>query len=254
MIARFAPAIIRVTDFEIRNDPTLAGHLTLDRETSITVNWAPFDHVNPSARIVLVGITPGRQQAVNALIEARRLLHLNASLPTVSEAAKNTASFSGAMRGNLVAQLDHIGIHRFVGIAGCAGLFGADAGLVHYTSALRYPVFVDGENYSGQPNMIRHRLLRDSMAKYLGEEAKALPNAVWIPLGPRPTEALLWLAEGGILDRNRILDGLQHPSGANAERIAYFLGRKPKSSLSVKTNAATIDAARDSLMRRLATL
>ena len=38
---------------------------------------------------------------------------------------------------------------------------------------------------------------------------------------------------------------MPHPSGANAERIAYFLGRKSRDQLSVKTNADRIDDARE---------
>ena len=43
---------------------------------------------------------------------------------------------------------------------------------------------------------------------------------------PKPAAALRHLAGLGILDPSHILDGLPHPSGANAERVAYFLGRK----------------------------
>jgi hypothetical protein len=273
LLAQFAPLLTSVTEAEIRTDSTLSGRLTLSHDGALTINWTPFDHINTSARIVLVGITPGRQQAVNALAEARRQLLKGADLAMTAAAAKSTASFSGAMRGNLVSQLDHVGINRFLGIQTCASLFGVDysatiwmrsfqpdcraavdANLVHYTSALRHPVFVGGENYSGQPSMTKHRLLRDYLRRHLGAEARALPGALWIPLGPRPAEALLSLAEADELERNRILDGLQHPSGANAERIAYFLGRKAKAALSVKTNPLTIDVARESLLRRLATL
>jgi hypothetical protein len=55
---------------------------------------------------------------------------------------------------------------------------------------------------------------------------------------------LLHLSSQGRLDRARILAGFPHPSGANSERIAYFLGRKPREMLSAKTNAAALDAAR----------
>ena len=63
--------------------------------------------------------------------------------------------------------------------------------------------------------------------------------------------AAAWLAEKGMIDKNRILGGLPHPSGANAERIAYFVGRKEKSALSIKTNGAALDASRLDLTRRL---
>ncbi len=253
-LARFSPIVSAAAEADMRLDPTLGGHLTVVRSGTLTINWAPFDHINTDARIVLVGITPGRQQAVNALVEVRRQLRMGSDLATASRAAKKTASFSGAMRGNLVATLNHIGINRMLGIDGCATLFATDAGLVHYTSALRHPVFVDGLNYSGQPNMTAHATLRSYFVEHLGEEVHALPNAVWIPLGPVPTEALLFLAKQGILDRGHILDGLPHPSGANAERIAYFLGRKARAELSRKTDPVKLDAARDVLLQKVARL
>ncbi|CAB4824516.1 unannotated protein [freshwater metagenome] len=72
-----------------------------------------------------------------------------------------------------------------------------------------------------------------------------LPNAVWVPLGPAPASAL------AMLSRDGVLDGLPHPSGANGERIAYFLGRKERQYLSAKTNAAKLDAAREGLIDRM---
>ena len=49
----------------------------------------------------------------------------------------------------------------------------------------------------------------------------------------------------------RILHGLPHPSGANAERVAYFLGRKERAALSSKTNGAQLDAARQALLAQM---
>ncbi len=92
------------------------------------------------------------------------------------------------------------------------------------------------------------------METHLAEEAAALPNAIWVPLGGHAEAGLTHLAEAGRLDPARILTGLPHPSGANAERIAYFLGRKPRAALSSKTNAERIDAARERLQRQVAGL
>jgi len=72
---------------------------------------------------------------------------------------------------------------------------------------------------------------------------------------PRPAScglALDWLARRGVLPAARILHGIPHPSGANAERIAYFLGRKDKATLSSRTNGAQIDADRLALRPRMA--
>ena len=148
--------------------------------------------------------------------------------------------------------LDHLGAQRSLGVETCAQLFDPSRELAHLTSALRYPVFVGGENYSGAPDMLRTPFLRRIVETYLAEEARALPNALWLPLGGKPTTALRHLAAAGILDRDRILEGLPHPSGANGERIAYFLGRKARAALSVKTQPGPIDAAREHLMVQLA--
>ena len=60
---------------------------------------------------------------------------------------KLTASFSGAMRSNLIAMLDGIGVAQHLGLKSAAELFTPGGERVHLTSALRYPVFKDGENY-----------------------------------------------------------------------------------------------------------
>ncbi len=55
-----------------------------------------------------------------------------------------------------------------------------------------------------------------------------LPEALWLPLGPRPAAALRHLVTLGVLAPERVLEGMPHPSGANAERIKFFLGLKPR--------------------------
>ena len=56
-------------DFATAQPLPAALHMTGDHKHE--VYYAPFDHVTTSARVVLVGITPGRVQAVAALDTAR---------------------------------------------------------------------------------------------------------------------------------------------------------------------------------------
>lgn len=258
LFARFAPLLRDLSDDALETEIRQPQRLLLDSRLQggkrIDVAYAPFEHVTPGARIVLVGLTPGRQQMGNALREARRALRQGLSAPDALAAAKVFASFSGPMRSNLVALLDGIGVHRLLGLASTASLWGADAGLVHFTSALRNPVFVDGANYSGAPSMLTTPLLREQLQAGLAAELAALPGALVVPLGPKVAEAVETLARQGVLDPARVLAGLPHPSGANAERIAFFLGRKPRAALSTQVDADKILQARTILTAKVAAL
>ena len=214
------------------------------QEGPFEVRYAPFDYVNPMAKVVILGITPGASQANAALHAARMALGRGASDDEALRVAKSAASFAGAMRSNLVAILDHIGVNRVIGIESCATLWTSHVDLVQFASALRYPVFVDGKNYSGSPSIRTSPLLTNLLMSETGQELQIIPNSVVIPLGPTAAEACQILCERGLISRDRVIEGLPHPSGANAERIAYFLGRKPREALSQKTDPKRIDMAR----------
>ncbi|MEI8282661.1 MAG: hypothetical protein WCG75_09680, partial [Armatimonadota bacterium] len=250
LFKRFAPIIRSLSDAELKGSPSLMEKMLLSRDSNLTICYAPLEYINTSAKIVIVGITPGQTQMINAIKEARRQLDRGTDDSTVLHAAKQIGAFSGTMRPNLVALLDRIGVQQWLGLRSCDELFGGGSAshLVQTASVLRNPVFLDGNNYNGTPNMTRQPMLRDSLMSHFGQDACLFPNAVFIPLGDRVSDALGYLADQGRLDRSRILDGLPHPSGANAERIAYFLGKKEKGALSAKTDPSKLDSARKVLL------
>ena len=222
--------------------------LTIGDHGALSVTWAPFDFINRSAELVLVGMTPGRTQAANAIEALQQALAAGKTQNEALEIAKSTASFSGAMRGSLVAMLDAVGVPALFGRTTAQEFFAPGGGLVHFTSALRYPVYLaNGDNYSGAPGPLGHPVLRTMIETHLAEEAAALPKAVWVPLGKDAAASLQHLVGRGALDGRRVLSGLPHPSGANSERIAYFLGRKSRDQLSNRTKADRIDDARERL-------
>jgi hypothetical protein len=226
---------IRALDLEaIGSAADLPEEFLLARDGRLSVHYIPFEHVNTQARVVVVGIAPGFAQWKNAMAEAQRQMAAGAPQAEVLRAARLAGAFSGAIRPNFVALLDAIGVQRWLGIASCASLFHADAQLVQVSAILRHPVFVDGRNYSGTPGMAKLPFLRDQVLRYFAHEAVRMPDALYI--------------------RDRILHGLPHPSGANAERVAYFLGRKERATLSSRTNARQIDAARATLLAQMAAL
>lgn len=251
---RFSPVIRALSASELDGAPSLNAKLRLAQDGNIEVCYVPFEYTNPQAKVVIVGITPGLTQMLNALKEARRQLDQGADAKSALIAAKMTGAFSGAMRPNLVGLLDCVGINQWLGIKSCDEFFGASSHLVQTTSVLRNAVFVDGKNYNGTPDMTRHPVVRQQLLAHFGEDCKIRSKAVFIPLGDKVEKALRFIAEQGLLDRNQIIGGLPHPSGANAERIAYFLGRKSRSALSVKTNADKLDQAREMMKQQVQAL
>lgn len=255
LFSRFAPVIRSMSEAEL--DREMQRPVRFQLETArvsrkiVEVAYAPFDFVNRQARIVIVGLTPGRQQMRNAFREARRLLLSGQSPDVALEGAKVFASFSGPMRVNLVELLDFVGVPQLIGIPTTASLWNGNAGIVHFTSALRYPVFVDGENYSGSPDMLKTPMLAAQLRRWFATEMAMLPDAVFVPLGPKVGRALETIAAEIAVSPDRVLSGLPHPSGANGERIAYFLGRKPLAALSKRTNAHELDIAKEKLFRQI---
>ena len=233
----------------------LGEELVIEQSGELSVYYAPFEYINKEAKIIICGITPGIQQAILALEEASKQLAQGCSIEATKKAAKNTASFAGPMRKNLIRLLDYIGLPPKLGITSCSELFEAKAHLVHYTSTLRYPVFKSGKNYSGTPSMISNLFLRKQLEQYLLPElAQFSPSTLIIPLGPKVEEALRYAARVGVINENQILAGLPHPSGANAERISYFLGQKPADKLSIKTDPVVIDAAKQKLTAQITSI
>lgn len=228
--------------------------LNIAEEGELRIKYAPFDHVTPNARLVIVGITPGAAQAAAALKASRAAIAAGTSVPGALARAKSHASFSGPMRANLVAMLDAIGVAEYFGLSTSEQLFEAGSKQVHFTSALRYPVFRQGKNYNGTPNMLKTPVLRQMIDTYLAEEARQLPEALWLPLGPKAGEALQHLVQRGLLKGDRVLAGMPHPSGANAERVAVFLGRKSPQAASRQTNGAALCAAFKRLRKQISEL
>jgi hypothetical protein len=254
LLPRYADAIRALDLAAVKAPADIPGEFVLGSAGSLRACYLPFESVNRKARVVVVGITPGFTQWKNAVGEAQRQLAAGAGQDAVLQAARLAGAFSGAIRPNLVALLDAIGVQRWLGIASCASLFGEHAELVHVTGILRHAIFVNDKNYNGSPNMVRTPFLREHLLRYFAQEAALLPDALYIPMGSCVSEGLDWLAAEGAIKSDRILHGLPHPSGANAERVAYFLGRKDKATLSSKTDGNQLDAARARLLAQMAAL
>jgi hypothetical protein len=242
---KFDDSILSLSDLDL-SAGEMPNSLLIGQEDSLSVYYAPLDWVNTHARVVVVGITPGKTQAINALQAYREARQSGEPMDEALRIGKQTGAFSGSLRGNLVSLLDHIRLNQWLGIDSCDTLFGTHGshnGLLHSTSVLQFPVFKNGDNYNGTPSIKSSALLRNQL-QHSARILRQVPDALIIPLGPKVIDGLELLVRDGVIQDDRILKGLPHPSGANAERIKYFLGLKERSALSSKVNPDTLDRAK----------
>lgn len=250
-LEQYAEIIQSLDHAAIHNKAPLDERLQITVKGNLSVYYAPFDFINRDARLVIVGLTPGRQQAINALSAVRDALNSGATLQQAARIGKSFASFSGPMRRNLVSMLDYFDLHTRWGLSSTAAIFEKDNATAHFTSVLRYPVFKGTDNYDGTPAPLKHAFLREQLCHFL-DEVRQLPDCLYVPLGKTAGEVLDLCVCDNLLRDAQVLAGMPHPSGANMERISYMLERKPAAQLSPKTNARSIDASRARLREKLA--
>jgi len=198
-------------------------HLLLFSDSGLDVYYVPFHFVNGSARVVLLGLTPGWTQMEEAFRAARKGLAEGLDGRMLFERIDRTGSFSGPMRRNLVEMLDRIGLNSQLRIETCHGLFDTSSRLAHFTSAVSAPIFKQGENYRGYgPRLLEVPRLKQWVVENLARELASIPKAIVIPLGGVADEVIMFLAERRLFDSSRCLIGFPHPSGANGHRKEQF--------------------------------
>jgi hypothetical protein len=245
LLEKYAPALCGQTPPVVR-DP----RLLMDASGDVSIYYAPFEYINPGARIVLVGITPGPTQMVNANKEARRVLQAGKSGTEAIQAAKIVGAFSGEpLRSNLISQLNHWGFHEWLGLSNSSDLFSTSSHLVQTTSLLRYPVFVKGDDYRGSPDMTKHPLLRKYLLENFVVEVGELKSAVFVGLGPRVQKVLDRLIQERALEPDRVIGGMLHPSGNCTYRINYLIGDR-RAPVPHKTNPVPYDQGRQVFRER----
>jgi hypothetical protein len=149
--------------------------------------------------------------------QARQDLLAGLSATEICRRVKSRASFAGPMRQKLLMMLDQLGLPTLLDISSSESLFHEHYSLLHTSSAIRHPVFINGYNYAGHnPRVLDTSTLCGFIDNMLAEELQRLPQAVIIPLGKSVSTVLKYLT--GRIDRRRCLLGFPHPSGANGHR------------------------------------
>ena len=133
------------------------------------------------------------------------------------------------MRKNLLEMLDGIGVPKCLGIKSSGDLFENEHRQIHSTSILKYPVFVNQQNYTGhRPKLLAHPLLKHYVRDVFSVEICSIPRAFIIPLGKAVSGALEYLIQIGVLSKDRCCIGFPHPSPANGHRKSQFQAERRK--------------------------
>ena len=213
------PPIVTETD-------VLCPELLLYEKGRLSVRYCPFDSVNPKAKLVIVGITPGLHQMFLSCQEAQRALVEGQNGEDACRRAKAVGGFAGSMRTNLIAMLDGIGLHEKLGIDSTRSLFAEHGALMSSTSAVIYPAFVNGKNYTGTPGPEAYPLLQAFVDQVLTAGLAMTPDAFLIPLGKTVSTIFQREVARGALQAERCLFDFPHPSGANGHRARLYAENK----------------------------
>jgi hypothetical protein len=222
MFTDYSDKILSLNNFE--KSDILTDKFLLHRENNLEMYYAPHnEYINKDAKVFIIGICPGWTQTQIAYKTANEGLKRNLPFEEIQKQCKHNSRFAGSMRKNLIEFLDELGLHRYLGISCCADLFDNDNNLLHTTSVLPFPVFINNKNYTGHnPDILKSNLLSSYVEKYFYPEAKLLSDALIIPLGKSVDDVLDDMVKKQIIKSDNILFGFPHTSGANGHRKKQF--------------------------------
>jgi uracil-DNA glycosylase len=213
------------------NSPAHASlQLWQNEQHKLTCYYAPFDHVNQDADIIIVGITPGRTQmnrAINAFRQEAK--QSGYQIEDVLKHVKQTASLSGSMRPTIVKVLNKLAINKRLAIPCCSQLWQQQHHRVHFCSLLKYPIFINGRDYNGQLKLFNSTELIQLLYQGFVSDLKQInPKAIILPLGEMVASTIQILCDKGDIRQRPVFHedkviAPPHPSGANAESIALLL-------------------------------
>ena len=187
-------------------------------EDKIVFEKTDFDYVNSEALIVIVGITPGNSQLLGERENKNK------------KEIKLENAFAGKMRKPLIKMLDYIGVNALCSISSCASLWNEDFYKVEMTSLLKDATYIVRKDGNKQMFKDVSRIDKSPKLKkmfndgFLTDCEKYKNVKLFVACGPGVYDVLKGLHKHGSI--NVPIIGIAHPSGANAGRIACFLGDK----------------------------
>lgn len=200
----------------------------LYNEGNMRIYYAPHNEIiNDKAKVFIVGITPGWTQTSIAYKTANNGLLEGKDFNQIKMECKRNSRFTGSMRKNIIEMLDELHMNNKLHLDSCARLFKDMDHLLHTTSLVPYPVFINNKNYTGSsPKIMENEILYDYVKNYFYKEASILSDALIIPLGKAVEEILIQMIKENLLKNEQCLLGFPHPSGANGHRKRQFQENK----------------------------
>jgi hypothetical protein len=235
LLAKYIELLRRDGAKLVHKDSTLMA-----RDTRHTVFYTPFEYVNTSARLVLIGITPGTTQLENSYAALQRALQEGATPEEALRQAKQQGAFSGDLRVNLIKLLRHFRFADRLGITDEAALWGSASSLLYSTSVVPHAAYQmkRGElaMFNGSfSDILKSQVLNNCFRDHFLPSLKRLPDStIFVGLGPTPQEALNWCVKAGHLRAGQVLGALPHPSRSAGSQIDIFLGLRDPEQLNSK--------------------
>lgn len=228
MLDKYSYEIEKLGSFDKKD--ILNKKFELFRKNNMEIYYAPHNEiVNCNAKIFIVGITPGWTQTSIAYKTAHDCLVKKLDYNLIKKECKRNSRFAGSMRKNLIEMLDELNLNEKLQIKSCLELFEDQDELLHTTSMIPYPVFINNKNYTGSnPRILDNEVLRNYLRNYFYKEVEKLPNVLIIPLGKAVEEVLEVMINENLINRDQCLLGFPHPSGANGHRKKQFEENKDR--------------------------
>ncbi|MEH7348753.1 hypothetical protein [Gottfriedia acidiceleris] len=206
-----------------------------DEKKNLEIYYAPFEYINERAKVIIVGITPGLHQMKQSYSTVIRFKDTEMDDEEILHEVKKNSSFEGPMRKNLIAMLDELELHHYLGLNSTSELFSIASHLVQTTSVIKYPVFYKGKNYNGStPNILKTDILKKYIIETFAPEIIRLEHPLIIPLGVNVSKVLSYLTTNEYLNSDSILYGFPHTSGGNGHRHKQFAENKEDMKQKIK--------------------
>lgn len=228
MFLKYYNKIKSLSGFDKEN--ILNEKFELYNKDNMKIYYAPHNEtINNKARIFIVGITPGWTQTSIAYKTAHNGIINHLEQEVIKKECKKNSRFAGSMRKNLIEMLDELNLNKKLHMDSCSELFEEKDYLLHTTSIIPYPVFINNKNYTGSnPKIMDNEILYSYVKKYFYNEIEKLPNVLIVPLGKAVEEVLEKMIKDNLIKEEQCLLGFPHPSGANGHRKKQFEENKMK--------------------------